>query len=364
MIPDTMTDTNENESNASAPPERRAFSEGKFKPVLVAAAIVVILAGLREAAPVFVPFLLAAFVAMLCSVPLFWLNRKGVPNGPGVALVIVMLLVGGTLLGITVGSSMKGISKELPAYKDKLVTLSDSLFAFLESKGVDTTEYQDSLSELVKPKQAMGVATSALKGISSVLTDGFMILLTVVFILLEAVGMPRKLRKVLVDPEKTFKGFEQFLSSVKKYLVIKTLISIATGLIIGITLWILGVDFPVLWGLLAFALNFVPTIGSIIAAVPPLIVGLVQMGPEAMLTIGLTFLVTNVLMGNVIEPRVMGEGLGLSTLVVFLSLVFWGWLLGPIGMLLSVPLTMIVKIACQSSRSLQHIGILLGPTPR
>lgn len=358
--------TNETETNtdmraSSLPP---GFSEGKFKPVMVLAAVVVILAGLRVAAPVFVPFLLAGFIAMLCSVPLFWLNRRGVPNGISVALVIAMLLIGGTVVGITAGSSMKGISRELPTYKTRLMTHSSHLFQWLEDHNVDTSEYQDSITEMVQPTQAMGVVTAALKSISNVLTSGFMILLTVIFILLEAVGMPKKLSKVLADPETTFKGFEEFLSSVKKYLVIKTLISAATGLIIGVTLWILDIDFPFLWGLLAFAFNFVPTIGSIIAAIPPLIVGVVQVGPEAFLSVGLTFLITNVVMGNVLEPRIMGEGLGLSTLVVFLSLVFWGWLLGPIGMLLSVPLTMIVKIACQSSHSLKHIGILLGPTPR
>ncbi|MBN2717639.1 MAG: AI-2E family transporter [Deltaproteobacteria bacterium] len=359
-----MEKKNSSQNEPVPTPTPPKFSDGKFRPVLVAAAIVVILAGLRVAAPVFVPFLLAAFVAMLCSVPLFWLHRRGVPNGLSVMLVVVMLLIGGTLLGLTVGSSMKGISSELPTYREKLVAHSGNLFAWLESRGVDTSQYRDSVTDLIQPKQAMGVATTALKSISNILTDGFMILLTVIFILLEAMGMPKKLRKVLDDPDTTFKGFEQFLSSVKKYLVIKTLISAATGLIIGITLWLLGIDFPVLWGLLAFAFNFVPTIGSIIAAIPPLIVGVVQVGPEAIASVGLTFLITNVVMGNVIEPRVMGEGLGLSTLVVFLSLVFWGWLLGPVGMLLSVPLTMIVKIACQSSTSLKHIGILLGPTPK
>jgi AI-2 transport protein TqsA len=359
-----MSQNTKPDSSPERPTAAPGFSENKFKPILVLAAIVVILAGLRVAAPVFVPFLLAAFIATLCSVPLFWLHRKGIPNGVSVALVIAMLLVCGTLLGITVGSSMKGISRELPTYREKLTTHTGNLFGWLESRGIDTTEYQESITELIQPTQAMSVATMALKSISSILTDGFMILLTVIFILLEAMGMPRKLRRVLNDPDTTFKGFEQFLSSVKKYLVIKTLISAATGLIIGITLHILGVDFPVLWGLLAFSFNFVPTIGSIIAALPPLLVGLVQLGPEALVSIGLTFLVVNIVMGNVIEPRIMGEGLGLSTLVVFLSLVFWGWLLGPIGMLLSVPLTMIVKIACQSSKTLTHIGVLLGPSPK
>ncbi|MBN2343236.1 MAG: AI-2E family transporter [Deltaproteobacteria bacterium] len=328
------------------------------------AAMIVILAGLRVAAPVFVPFLLAGFIALLCSVPLFWLNRKGVPNGLSVAIVIVGLLVGFVIVGVTLGSSMKGISQELPAYKEKLHGHLSATFTWLESNGINTESYRDSVTELIQPKQAMGAATTALKSISAILTDGFMILLTVIFILLEAVGMPKKLAKVLADPKSTFAGFEQFLTSVKKYLVIKTLISLATGLCVSIWLWILGVDFPILWGLLAFAFNFVPTIGSIIAAIPPILIGVVQLGPEAVLSIGACFLTVNIVMGSIIEPRIMGEGLGLSTLVVFLSLVFWGWLLGPIGMLLSVPLTMIVKIACQSTPNLKHIGVLLGTSPK
>lgn len=341
-----------------------SLSDGYFKPLLVFAAIIIILAGLRVAAPVFVPFLLAGFIALLCSVPLFWLNRKGVPNGLSVLIVVVTLLVIGTLMSMTLASSMKGISQELPSYKNKLSTHLSNLFIWFEANGIDTTEYKESITELVQPSAAMGVAGTAIKSISALMADGFMILLAVVFILLEAVGMPKKLRKVLKNPETTFAGFDQFLSSVKKYLVIKTLVSAITGICVGMWLWILGVDFPILWGVCAFAFNFIPTIGSILAALPPIVLGIVQIGPQSILSIGACFLAINVVMGNIIEPRVMGEGLGLSTLVVFLSLVFWGWLLGPIGMLLSVPLTMIVKIACQSSHNLRHIGVLLGPSPK
>jgi predicted PurR-regulated permease PerM len=124
---------------------------------------------------------------------------------------------------------------------------------------------------------------------------------------------------------------------------------------------VIGVDFPILWGLLAFLLNYVPTIGSIIAAVPAVLLALIQLGPASALAVTGCYVAINIGMGNVIEPRYMGRGLGLSTLVVFLSLVVWGWLLGPVGMFLSVPLTMTAKMALEANPSTTWIAYLLGP---
>jgi predicted PurR-regulated permease PerM len=152
----------------------------------------------------------------------------------------------------------------------------------------------------------------------------------------------------------------QFSDSVHSYLGIKAAISLVTGLLIFIWLSILGVDYAVLWGLLAFLLNFVPTVGSFIAAVPAVLLAVVQLG---LLHAGLTlagFVVVNLVMGNMIEPRWMGRGLNLSPLVVFVSLVLWGWVLGPVGMLLSIPLTIMIKIALESQQETRWIGIMLG----
>jgi len=143
-------------------------------------------------------------------------------------------------------------------------------------------------------------------------------------------------------------------------LAIKAAISLLTGLIIFIWLWILGVDYAILWGLLAFLLNFIPTVGSFIAAVPAVLLALVQLGVlHAGLTLG-GFVVVNLVMGNAIEPRWMGRGLNLSPLVVFVSLVLWGWVLGPVGMLLSIPLTIMIKIALENQPESRWIGIMLG----
>jgi predicted PurR-regulated permease PerM len=151
----------------------------------------------------------------------------------------------------------------------------------------------------------------------------------------------------------------KFLLSVKNYLAIKSVVSLATGVVIGLWLYILGVDHFLLWGVTAFLLNFIPNIGSIIAAIPAVLLAFVQLGPGVAGMTALGYIVTNTVMGNIVEPRFMGRGLGLSTLVVFLSLVFWGWLLGTVGMLLSVPLTMIVKIGLESSESTRWLALLL-----
>ena len=143
-------------------------------------------------------------------------------------------------------------------------------------------------------------------------------------------------------------------------MAIKTLTSLATGIFVGIWLAILGIDYPVLWGLVAFLLNYVPNIGSIIAAIPAVLLSFIQIDMFHALFAALGYVIVNIVIGSVIEPRVMGRGMGLSTLVVFLSLVFWGWVLGPVGMLLSVPLTMILKIALEHNEDTRWIAVLLG----
>jgi predicted PurR-regulated permease PerM len=193
-----------------------------------------------------------------------------------------------------------------------------------------------------------------------VLSNAFLILLTVIFILLEAATFPGKLNAAFGSSEETAGTFESFLGKINRYMVIKTWMSLMTGILVAVFLAILRVDYPVLWGLLAFMFNYVPNIGSIIAAVPPVLLAFIQFGTTKALIAAAGYVVFNVIIGNVVEPRFMGRGLGLSTLVVFLSLVFWGWILGPVGMVLSIPLTMTLKIALESAEETKWAGILLG----
>ena len=224
----------------------------------------------------------------------------------------------------------------------------------------------DSIKEVADHAAALGLVSSILKGFGSVLTNSFLIMLTVVFILFEAAGFTQKfisLNNTGSEPSQSDgKMFSQvFVDKLRSYMSMKTIISMATGILIAVAMWLIGVDYPVLWGVLAFMLNFVPNIGSIIAAVPAVMLALVQLGFTSALLVAAVFVAVNVMIGSIIEPKYMGKGLGLSTLVVFVSLVFWGWVLGPVGMLLSVPLTITVKLALDSKPETQWLGHLLGP---
>ncbi len=200
---------------------------------------------------------------------------------------------------------------------------------------------------------------SGLKGLASILSNAFMISLIVVFMLLEGVWLPTKLKVAFGEASDAVLQLSHAATQIQRYLAVKTIISLVTGALVAIWTSVIGLDFALVWGLLAFLLNFIPTIGSLLAAVPAVLLALVQLGPGSALAVGLGFVVVNVGFGNIIEPNVMGRTLGLSTLVVFLSLVFWGWVLGPVGMLLSVPLTMIIKIILESNETTRPIAIML-----
>ena len=261
-----------------------------------------------------------------------------------------------TLVGTFVGGSLAAFNDRLPFYQDRL----DEVFtdmAALFGQEVSVGRVLD----MIQPGAAMGLVATLLNGLQGLLANFFLIIFSVGFMLLESSSLPAKIRLVL----RASRGgeshyFKRFTSSVQRYLGIKSLTSFATGLAVWLLAAVFGLDFPILWGILAFLLNFVPNIGSIIAAIPAVLLALIQLDGLSAAFIALGYFVINISIGGVIEPRVMGRGLGLSTLVVFLSLVFWGWVLGPVGMLLSVPLTMTAKIALESSERTAAIGLLLS----
>ena len=334
-------------------------SEYRYSGVLVTlAALVIVIAGLKTAQPLLVPFLLAFFISIICAGPFHWLQQHKVPSVLALLMVISVVMLGGLLVLTLVGTSVNDFTKELPVYQEKLRSQTLALFDLLNRFGIHPS--RQVLLEHFDPGAIMQSAASMLATAGGVLTNSFLILLTVIFILFEAAGMPNKLRAALPDADSSLASFDKFINGVKQYLAIKTLVSFATGLVITIGLLLLGLDYALLWGMIAFLLNYVPNIGSIIAAVPAILLAIVQLSPlHALLVTGI-YLATNVIMGNAVEPRLMGQKLGLSALVVFLSLVFWGWVLGPVGMLLSVPLTMIVKIALEVNDSTRWLAILLG----
>lgn len=321
-------------------------------------AIVISLAGIKIAAPIIVPFLLALFVAIICNPAINFLATRKIPRGIAITVVIAFIFFLFIVLGGVIGSAVNGFRQALPSYEAQLSSELDWLISWMGQYNISIS--MDEVRGYFDPAKVMTLVTSTLSGFSSVLGNVFLLLLTVVFMLAEGQGFAKKLHVAFDDSVATEKRLDHFLNMVTQYMAIKTMISLATGLIVGFVLWLLGVDFFVLWALLAFLLNYIPNIGSIIAAVPAVILTFLQLGMVyAAIVVGL-FVGVNMMMGSVIEPKFMGRRLGLSTLVVFLSLIFWGWLLGMVGMLLSVPLTMIFKIALENSGDGRWFAILLS----
>lgn len=323
------------------------------------AALVIIIAGAKTASALLVPFLLAIFIAIICAGPFHWLQERKVPAPAALLVVIAAVMLAGLLVVTLVGSSVNDFTRDLPIYQEKLRGQTLQLVSYLDRFNIKISK--EILLEHFDPGAVMQSAAGMLAKAGGVLTNSFLILLTVIFILFEAAGMPAKLKAALPDSSNSLPSFEKFIDGVRQYLAIKTLVSLATGAVVASGLALLGLDYALLWGLLAFLLNYVPNIGSIIAAVPAVLLAVVQLGLFQALLVAAIYLSVNVIMGNAVEPRLMGRKLGLSSLVIFISLVFWGWVLGPVGMLLSVPLTMIVKIALEVNDSTRWLAILLSP---
>jgi len=324
-----------------------------------AASVVVLLAGLRAARGILVPVLVAVFLTVACAPILAALRRWRVPTPLAVAIIVLGMLGAGLALTAFLGNSLTDFVRTLPAYQAALGARIAEMLAGMEARGIRLPEDFD--DQLLDPGAAFGAAAVLFNSIRSLLTNGLLILLTVMFILLEAAGFEDKLRRALRDPEATFARFAAFTQGVKQYLAIKTAVSALTGTLVAVWVALIGVDYPLLWGLLAFLLNFIPTIGSILASVPPVLLALVQFGPGPAGMVLAGYLMVNVVIGNILEPRWAGFGVGLSPLVVFLSLLLWGWVLGPVGLLLAAPLTMTLKLALEGSPQTHWLAVLLGP---
>lgn len=327
--------------------------------LLVLAGIVVIVAGLRTAAPILVPFLLSVFIATISATPMFWLERRGVPAVLALLIVIGVLIVAGFGLGSVISGAVREFTQSIPFYEMRLRGLGEQGIALLREQGVEVSRAV--VMEQFDPGFAMRMVGRTMSGLTGVLSNFFLILITVSFILLEAKSFPSKLGAILDDPIGSMPRFAAFIDTMNGYIAIKTATSVATGVVIYALNTFMGVDFAELWGLLAFLLNYIPNIGSFVAAVPAVLLASVQLGLGDAAFLAVAYFAINTTIGGVIEPRFMGQGLGLSTLVVWLSLVFWGWALGPVGMLLSVPLTVTLRIALENRPDSHWIAVLMGP---
>jgi AI-2 transport protein TqsA len=328
-----------------------------LKLLIIGASFVIIIAGMKSARSILVPFLLSIFISIICSPLLFWLRRKGLPMWAALASVVAAVLLAGLGIGLMVGASLTDFTQSIPVYQAELQKKVLEISSLAQKAGMSLPE--EELLAYVDPGAAMNFASKILSGLGKVLSDAFLIFITVIFILLEAATFHSKLSSILGHSKSRMQFFSKFISNINRYMVIKTWISLGVGFFVAIWCLVLGIDYPIIWGILAFVLNYVPAIGAIIAGVPVVLLALVQNGILIASLAAGGFIGIHIIVGNILEPRIMGKGLGLSTLIVFLSLVFWGWVLGPVGMLLSIPLTMAIKIGLSTSEETRWIGTLM-----
>ena len=327
--------------------------------LLTAAALVIVIAGVHAAQSVVGPFLLAVFIAVVATPLLRWLQRFGWPTWVGVLLVAFVILDVGGVLVLLGSGAVEGFRDSLPGYQERLGLLVAQFADWLEGLGLEGS--REAVPDLFSPAEVIGLTRAVLAGLSGIAAEGLLILLTVVFILLEAPTLPAKLRVALNTTAHADGRFQQLFSSINRYMVIKTATSLGTAALVLALLTLLGIDFAILWAILAFFVNFVPFVGSVLMAIPALLVALVQTDLQTTLLVALGYLVINIGIGSYLEPRIMGRGLGVSTLAVFLALLFWGLVLGTVGVFLAVPLTMAMKIALESSPQTRPIAVMLGP---
>lgn len=321
---------------------------------LIAACAIIVIAGLKSASFLVNTFLLAAFATAVCLPLLAWLKKKRVPETPAVLLVILALIVVTGLMFTIIGSSVSNFIDKIPFYEEKFQTLWKDTFVFLSKYNLAD---EDAFMNEMNPKNIFAILGAFLSSFGNVLASSLLVLIIFIFMIFESTTYGRKLK--LIAPN-SFSQSEVIRRRLTKYFGIKFLTSMATGLTITIALLILGVDFPVLWGFLAFVLNFIPSIGSFIAAVPGVILALLLLGPIGGLVTAIIYFVVNTVVGNIIEPQLMGKNLGISPLIVFIAMLFWGFVLGPVGMLFATPLMIVIKIILESRPVTQDMGILLS----
>jgi predicted PurR-regulated permease PerM len=348
---------------APAPPEPRPNDWRAVNIyLLTAAAFVIVVAGMSAAARILVPFLLAVFVAVICA-PLYQaMTRRRVPASLAILGIVLVMLAAVLVMAGVLERALNSISGRLPQYQAALFAQMDKLWQWLEAYGVEVPDA--TLREYFDPQSLIRYLGTVASTLGDVLVTTFIIVIVAIFILLEGSALPDKIRGADGLSFETWTRLRQIVADVRRYMFLKTVMSLLTGTLIALWLLALGVEFPILLGVLAFALNYIPTIGSIVAAVPGILLAFIEFGLGTAALTTLAYVVINIGISNGIEPRYLGHGLGLSPLVVILSVLFWGWVLGPMGMLLSVPLTMTVKIALESSDDTRWLAVLMSARPR
>ncbi len=322
------------------------------------AAFIIIIAGVMYAESLIAQLLMAFFISIICAQPIAWLQKKKVPQGLAITMVFIGIIAIFVGFGELIGKSLSSFSEDAPIYEQNLQEMGESVIQFAEDNGIKIST--DEMTKLFNPSKVMSITAGFLGQLGGFMGNAFTIFFLVLFLLMELDSFSVKTRAVVKGTGGSLAFLTKIGNSIRHYLSIKTMTSLLTGTLIWISLAIIGVDYAIIWALIAFLLNYIPNIGSIIAAIPAVIFALVQLGFGGVIwTIGV-FVAVNMIIGNLVEPKMMGKGMGLSTFIVFVSLIFWGFMLGTVGMFLSVPLTMAIKIILEQNPKTEWIAIFLG----
>ena len=338
--------------------ENNNLTINKYPVALIIAAFIVIIAGVMHAQSLIAQILLALFISIICAQPIKWLQKKRVPQSVAITIVfvgIISLFIGFSEL---IGASLSSFSEDAPKYEQNLREVGINILQFAKDSGVKISINE--MSNMFDPSRIMGLTAGLLGQLGGFMGNALTIFFLVLFLLVELNSFKVKTNAIVNGSKESLVFFNTIGDSIRHYLSIKTMTRLLTGSLIWISLAIIGVDYAIIWALIAFLLNYIPNIGSIIAAIPAVLFTLVQLGLGGVIWTTAVFVLVNLIIGSVVEPKIMGKGLGLSTFVVFVSLIFWGFILGTVGMFLSVPLTMAIKIVLEKNPKTKWMAILLG----
>jgi predicted PurR-regulated permease PerM len=338
-------------------PEREAAIAQSHRALVAAGAAILVIAGLKLGAPVLVPVAFALFLGVLSQPLLQGLLRRSVPAPLAVFITMLVLAAVAALFVLLLLGSLGELREVGPSYYAQFQERISFTLDWWEAKGIRVLEWVP--EKYRRPEAIVELAGGTVKGLVMLVSQITIVLLTLVFILVEAAALPGKLERLPAHYREIILRVSPVSQELQRYLLIKVAMSLAIGCAAGLWVGALGVEFPVLCGIIAFACHFIPNVGAILAAAPAMALAFVQFDLTKAFAVLVGYLVIGTVLGNLVEPTLLGKRLGMSTLVVFLSLLFWGWLWGPVGMLLSVPLTGTIKILLERSESFAWLATLL-----
>lgn len=310
--------------------------------ILGAAGTVVALAGIRAAAGLIGPVFLALMLVVTVHPLLGWARSRGVPQWLSVLLAILAvyaLLIG---LALAVAYSVGQLAALLPQYSAQWSKELDGLKSTLSHLGVSTSQLQSAVKS-IDPSSVLGFISGLVNGLLSAVTSLLFLLAMILFMCVDASSLPARLAAVPGASPELGDSLAGFAKGTRSYLLVTTVFGFIVAVIDTIALAIMGIPLAIVWGLLAFITNYIPNVGFIIGLVPPVLLGLLVGGPGLAIAVLVVYCVVNLVIQSIIQPKFIGDAVGLSVTVTFLSLILWAWILGPLGAILAVPMSLLAK---------------------